>query len=236
MRWIRVLRGLGTTPRIAVLAALIYPTIAGAQGPSGSAPGPPFTVVLDAAHGGVDAGGGLASGQTEKAATLALSVRLRSLLAARGMQVITTRESDVTIDPSQRAAIANHAKANACLSLHATESGAGIHIFTSSLAPTQPTRFMAWRTAQSAWITRSLALAGAVNSALLHEGFNVTLSRADLIGVDNMTCPALAVEIAPLRGNDGKVTAEPDAADYQAHVATTIAAALLAWRMEARQP
>jgi N-acetylmuramoyl-L-alanine amidase len=75
-----------------------------------------------------------------------------------------------------------------------------------------------------------------VNSALLHEGFNVTLSRADLIGVDNMTCPALAVEIAPLRGNDGKVTAEPDAADYQAHVATTIAAALLAWRMEARQP
>ena len=54
---------------------------------------------------------------------LALSVRLRSLLAARGISVVTTRESDTTVDPDRRAEIANHAKAQACLSLHATESG-----------------------------------------------------------------------------------------------------------------
>jgi N-acetylmuramoyl-L-alanine amidase len=195
-----------------------------------------FVVVLDAAHGGDDAGGRLASGQVEKAATLALSVRLRSLLAARGMTVVTTRESDMTVDPEKRADIANHAKAAACLSLHATESGAGIHIFTSSLAPLEPGLFVPWKTAQAGWITRSLALAGALNSALLKEGFNVTLSRTDLIGVDNMTCPALAIEIAPLRGADGKVTAEADDADYQAHLANTLATALLAWRLEAHQP
>ena len=137
----------------------------------------------------------------------------------------TTRESDMTVDPAARAEIANHAKAEACLSLHATESGAGIHLFTSSLAPAQPARFLAWKTAQSAFVNRSLALAGALNSALLHDGFNVTLSRTALIAVDNMTCPALAIEIAPARGPDGKVTAEPDDADYQARVAATLAAA-----------
>jgi N-acetylmuramoyl-L-alanine amidase len=235
MRWIRVLRGLGFTSSVIVLAALFFLGIAGAQ-TSPNSPPSRFTVVLDAAHGGDDTGGRLASGQMEKADTLALSVRMRSLLAARGMAVVTTRESDTAVDPVQRAQTANHAKAAACLSLHATESGSGIHIFTSSLAPAEPARFVPWKTAQAAWITRSLALAGALNSALLHEGFNVTLSRTDLIGVDNMTCPALAIEIAPLRGPDGKVVAEPDDADYQAHVANTLATALLAWRMEPHQP
>jgi len=231
MRWIRVHCGLRIIPSLAVFAALLPTSIAGAQSPP--SPTTRFTVVLDAAHGGDDSGGRLASGQVEKAATLALSVRLRSLLAARGMTVVTTRESDVTVDPEKRAEIANHAKAEACLSLHATESGSGIHIFTSSLAPTQPARFVPWETAQSGWISRSLALAGALNSALLKEGFNVTLGRTDLIGVDNMTCPAVAIEIAPLRSADGKVTAEADDGDYEAHVANTLATALLAWRLEA---
>ena len=231
MRWTRVRPGLDRVLSIAILAALLSTSIAGAQSPPSEAAR--FTVVLDAAHGGGDSGGRLGDGQMEKIATLALSVRLRSLLAARGMTVVTTRESDVTVDPEKRAEIANHAKAAACLSLHATESGSGIHIFTSSLAPTQPARFGPWKTAQSGWITRSLALAGALNSALLHEGFSVTLGRTDLIGVDNMTCPAVAIEIAPLRSADGKVTAEPDDADYEAHVANTLATALLAWRLEA---
>ena len=231
MHWTRVLPGLRVTPSITVLVALLSSSIASAQNPPNGAPR--FTVVLDAAHGGDDAGGRLADGQLEKAATLALSVRLRSLLAARGMTAVTTRDADGTIDVEKRAEIANHTKAAVCLSRHATESGAGLHIFTSSLTPSQPTRFVPWKTAQAGWITRSLALAGALNSALLHEGFNVTLGRTDLMGVDNMTCPAVAIEIAPLRSADGKVTAEPDDADYQAHVANTLATALLAWRLEA---
>lgn len=234
MRWIRVSGRPGALLSIAVFAACAASLQVGAQ--ISPAPASRFTVVLDAAHGGDDPGGRLASNQMEKTATLALSVRLRSLLTARGMAVVTTRESDVTVDPVKRAEIANHAKAAACLSLHATESGSGIHIFTSSLAPAQPTRFVAWKTAQAGWITRSLALAGAMNSALLHEGFNVTLSRTALIGVDNMTCPAIALEVAPLRGPDGKVVAEPDNPDYEAHVANTLATALLAWRMEPHQP
>jgi N-acetylmuramoyl-L-alanine amidase len=196
------------------------------------APGARFVVVIDAAHGGDDNGAHLSSGQLEKAANLALSVRLRSLLTARGFQVVTTRENDAFIDLNRRAELANHANAAACISLHATDSGSGIHIFASSLASANPTRFMPWKTAQAAWETRSLALAGAVNSALSHSGLSVTLGRIPLSGVESMTCPALAVELGPQRDADKKVTAQPDNPDYQAQVANALAAAMLEWRSD----
>jgi N-acetylmuramoyl-L-alanine amidase len=202
-----------------------------------AAPAPPaarFVVVLDAAHGGDDPGGRLSNGQLEKAFTLALSVRLRSLLAARGIPAVTTRESDSTIDLNRRAELANHANAQACLSLHASESGSGVHLFVSSLAPAEPARIAAWKTAQSAWVTRSLALAGTLNSALLHAGMNVTLGRTALPGIDSMTCPAVAVEIAPERDSGHQIIAALDDPGYQARVAEALAAALLEWRTEAR--
>jgi len=131
--------------------------------PVAPVPSPPrFVVVLDAAHGGDDLGGKLIDGQDEKSVDLAFSVRLRSLLAARGMQVVTTREQDRTLSPIERAETANRANAQACISLHAAESGYGMHIFTSSLTPAQSAaHFAAWKTSQSVAVSRSLALAGA---------------------------------------------------------------------------
>jgi N-acetylmuramoyl-L-alanine amidase len=194
-------------------------------------------VVLDAAHGGDDSGGKLSGGQLEKAFNLALSVRLRSLLAARGIQVVTTRESDATVAPVRRAEFANRAIAQACLSLHASESGTGVHLFVSSLSPAQPSRFVPWRTAQASWITRSLALAGDLNSALLHANFSVTLGRTSLPTVDSMACPAVAVEVAP-EAQQSPVPGQPSTAGlddpaYQARVAEALAAALLEWRSDA---
>jgi N-acetylmuramoyl-L-alanine amidase len=208
--------------------------LAGAQAAPAPAPPPArFVVVLDAAHGGDDSGGKLSTGQSEKAFNLALAVRLRSLLGARGIQVVTTRESDAAVELDRRAEIANHANAQACLTLHASESGSGVHLFSSSLVPTEPARFAAWKTAQSAYVTRSLALAGELNSALLHAGFNVTLGRTDLPGIDSMTCPAVAVEIAPDHGPGQKINAALDDPAYQARVAEALAAALLEWRSDA---
>ena len=218
----------------AVLFAAISIAVPAQQAPP--APAGRFVVVLDAAHGGDDAGGRLDSGQLEKAANLALSVKLRSLLGARGMQVVTTRESDTSVEMNKRAETANHAKAGVCLSLHSAESGSGVHLFASSLSPEPPTRFPAWKSAQAAWVTQSLAFAGVLNSALGHAGFKVTLGRTALPGVDSMTCPALAVEIGPQRGDDNKISAEPDDPDYQSRVAASLAAAILQWRTEARQP
>lgn len=193
-------------------------------------------MVLDAAHGGTDSGATFPDGLPEKSVTLALSVRLRSLLAARGLTVVTTRESDTTLDADQRAALANHVNAQLCLVLHATQSGSGVHLFVSSLAPEASVRFLAWKTAQAAYLPRSLSLAGALNSDVLHSGFNVTLARVSLPGLDSLACPAVAVELAPKRGSDNSILAEPDDAQYQSQVVSSIVDAIFVWHAEAPQP
>jgi N-acetylmuramoyl-L-alanine amidase len=193
-------------------------------------------VVLDAAHGGSDLGGRLANGGAEKTFTLALSVKLRSLLVARGFQVVTTREADTAVDADRRAEAANRVKAKACLSLHASEAGTGIHLFASSLTPVAATRFVPWKTAQAAWVTRSLALTGVVNSSLQQADLKVTLGRTALPGLDSMNCPAVAVEVAPERDGEQGVKSALDNPGYQARVAEALAAALLVWRSEPDQP
>ena len=221
-------------PLCALAALLIAAPLAAQAPPAPAQPPARFVVVLDAAHGGDDPGGKLSTGQSEKAFNLAFGVRLRSLLAARGIQVVSTRDSDAAADPVRRAEIANRANAQACLTLHASDSGSGgVHLFASSLAPAVPGRFTPWKTGQSAFVARSLALAGVLNSALLHAGFSVTLGRTDLPTLDSMTCPAVAVEIAPGRGPGQRINAALDDPAYQASLAEALAAALLEWRTDA---
>lgn len=237
MRWIKWAKPPCVSWAVTASVAVSIASPSFAQTSTAIAPQPPrFVVVLDAAHGGDDTGGKLGDNQLEKDFTLAFSVRLRSLLGARGIQVVTTREQDAAVDQSRRAEIANHARAEACLSLHASESGAGVHIYASSLAPAQPERFAAWKTAQAVWVTRSLAMAGVINSGLQHAGITVTIGRTALPTVDSMNCPAVAIEIAPERDAQFKITADLDDPDYQARVASALAAALLEWRTEAHQP
>ena len=200
---------------------------------SSSSAGERSVVLVDAAHGGDDTGAGLGT-QSEKAITLALSVKLRSLLAARGFSVVTTRESDTTVPADKRAEIADHATPLACVSLHATHAGAGVHLFISSLPATPSSRFLAWKTSQSAWITRSLALAGVINSALGQAGVTVTLGRTDLPTIDSLDCPAVAVEVAPQPSADSAQVVGPDDQALQAHVAEALAAALVEWRAQAK--
>jgi N-acetylmuramoyl-L-alanine amidase len=217
----------------AALIALALPICSAAQAP----PAPRFVVVLDAAHGGDDPGATLkdsaGSIQSEKTIVLALSVRLRSLLAARGVAVVTTRESDAAVDSGRRAEIANRANGQACLSLHASQSGSGIHLFSSSLAPADPARLIPWKTAQAAWVTRSLALAGVLNSALIQTGMTVTLGRTALPAIDSMACPAVAIEVAPEAASDQAQPISPSDPEYQVRVAQALAAAILEWRTDA---
>jgi N-acetylmuramoyl-L-alanine amidase len=217
------------------------PTIPGAPMPKAfpAAPlpavQPHFSVVLDAAHGGTDSGARLEEQLQEKEVVLALSVRLRSMLTARGIPVLTTRESDSNVVPLQRAQAANHAVAAACISLHATATGNGVHLFTSSLAPTTLSKFLPWQTAQSAYITQSLRLSSEINSAMAHAEVPVSLGRTSIQPMDNFACPAVAVEIAPLAGVKGGATASLSNAAYQTRIVEAIAAAIQQWREDWRQ-
>jgi N-acetylmuramoyl-L-alanine amidase len=198
-------------------------------------PTPRTTILLDPAHGGPDTGAHLPNSLLEKDITLSFATRLRALLTTGGFTIISTRDADpaTPFTPDQRAEIANHAHPAACLVLHATDSGNGIHIVTSSLAP--PSDFedshatIPWNTAQSASIPESLSLANDIGLALQRAKLPVILSRASLRPLDNLTCPAVAIEIAPLTPDDSDPTPVTDAI-YQQNIAKAIAAALTSWR------
>lgn len=198
---------------------------------------PEFTILLDPAHGGSDPGALLASHSPEKTYTLDLAIRLHALLNAREIPSTLTRSDDVLLNNDARANLANHTHAAACLLLHASSSGTGIHLYTSSLAASTASTgvqdrrrlFLPWRTAQSGYITQSLRLESDINVALAQNHLPVLLARTSLMPLDSMTCPAVAVEVAPLSAK----TPLSDAA-YEEQIAEALASALAAWRADWR--
>jgi len=195
-------------------------------------PAPQRTIILlDPAHGGPDNGATINDHVWEKDVTLALAARLRTALQGHNFTVLSTRTSDpaAVLTADQRAEIANHSVALACLVLHATSSGYGVHLFTSPL-PQDPSHHgvLAWDKAQSAFAQQSAQLVKQLDVALTRVQFAVTENQTALAPLDNLTCPAVAVEIAPLlSGSDNSDVTD---ANYQQRVAEALATALVFWR------
>jgi N-acetylmuramoyl-L-alanine amidase/putative methionine-R-sulfoxide reductase with GAF domain len=95
-----------------------------AEEPVNPAPTPAgFQIVLDAGHGGWDLGTVGKKGLLEKDLVLDIVQRLGKLIETRlGAQVIYTRQDDSYLPLEKRAEIANVAKANMFLSVHANYS------------------------------------------------------------------------------------------------------------------
>jgi N-acetylmuramoyl-L-alanine amidase len=204
-------------------------------------------IVLDPAHGGVDSGSRISDSILEKDVSLALALKLRSLLTARGFNVIMTRDSDIPAGDTppvagapamlaldDRAGIVNHARASACLLLHATGSGMGVHLYNSELAPApEEVEQLPWLTAQAAWVPQSEKLEKALATALTRARIPLVVSSASVRPVDSLTCPALVVELAPRTAND---PATINDADYQQRIAEAIAASLIFWQNQVQPP
>lgn len=79
-------------------------------------------VVVDAGHGGHDSGA-KGGGVMEKNLTLKLAKQLSEKLANEGATVIMTRKTDVFIELTERAAIANRNNADLFISCHINSSG-----------------------------------------------------------------------------------------------------------------
>jgi N-acetylmuramoyl-L-alanine amidase len=75
-------------------------------------------IVLDPGHGGNDSGACRGSAFAEKQFTLALAQKIATLLESRH-RVELTRTADVQMEPADRAAVANHLRADLMISLHA---------------------------------------------------------------------------------------------------------------------
>ena len=197
-------------------------------------------ILLDPAHGGPDPGATLGDHILEKDLTLAFAVRLRTALTAAGFTVIATRDADpsVPLTTDQRAEIANRTHAVACIVLHATATGSGLHIYTSTLQQSEDIDTFApfvpvpWDTAQATSVSQSQHLASDLASAFTKSSLPVLSGQAAVRPLDNLMCPAVAIEIAPLRvsGQDSDAPTTPTDPDYQQRVVVTLTSALQAWR------
>jgi N-acetylmuramoyl-L-alanine amidase len=198
------------------------------------------TIVLDPAHGGADSGSRLADNLVEKDVTLALAFKLRSLLQARGFNVVMTRDSDTAIYNGQpmslddRAGLANHERAAACLLLHATGAGTGVHLYRSELPGARgEAMLLNWLTAQAFWVDQSGVLADRLGQALTRSGISIVSATASVRPVDSLTCPALVLELAPKSSGDASsITGD----SYQNEVAQAIANALVFWKNTVQAP
>ena len=92
------------------------------------------TIVVDPGHGGRDPGATGIGGLHEKTVNLSIAKRLAKRLESRGFTVILTRSSDKTLDLEERTAIAESARGDVFISIHANASRRaktrGLEIYT----------------------------------------------------------------------------------------------------------
>ena len=188
-------------------------------------PGGLRTIVIDAGHGGDDAGSRGAKGTLEKNVTLSVARRLKGSLEARlGVRVLLTRESDGAVAADQRAAVANNNKADLFISLHANASVrpgvAGAEVFYLSLegygdqgqrasqgtpeslpvvgGGSRTIEITPWEMAQARHVPESLAFARAMEAALRERSVPMStraLQQAPLRVLVGANMPAILIEM-----------------------------------------
>lgn len=192
--------------------------------PVAEAPHPAFLVMIDASHGGDEAGASLTPKLLEKDVTLALSRRIAHELQNRGIAVSLLRNSDVTLTPEQRANAANTSHAAVYIAVHASALGHGIRIFTSLMPPTPVVpearrTFIPWDAAQSQFLDRSSAISGSIAFECDRRQLKVKALQGAVLPLNNIATAAVAIEVAP--GEDGVESLA--SAEYVQSVATAIA-------------
>ena len=81
----------------------------------------PYTIVLDAGHGGANPGA-VYNGRQEKDDALRLTLAVGSLLENAGMNVVYTRTTDIYDSPARKAEKANEAGGDYFISIHRNSS------------------------------------------------------------------------------------------------------------------
>lgn len=82
----------------------------------------PYSIMLDAGHGGVVDPGAVYNGRQEKDDNLRLMLAVGKILAANGIDVLYTRTTDVYQTPFEKARIANQSGADFFISFHRNSS------------------------------------------------------------------------------------------------------------------
>src|SRR5215469_11900816 len=203
--------------------------------PTATPPPPPvfpaprrYFAVVDASHGGDDHGETLSSTLLEKDVTVAIARSLRQELESRGITTLVLRDSDANLPVDQRAVFANADHAAIYIAVHASSSGHGVRVYTALLPFGEDDRgpFRSWTTAQHDILPMSQSTASSVASELQKRQIPVRALAAPLRPLNNVTRPAIAIEVAPQGSDVSQLTAP----DYQQLVTSAVATAIAASR------
>jgi N-acetylmuramoyl-L-alanine amidase len=182
-------------------------------------------VVIDPGHGGDDTGV-RGAGIEEKQLTVDVARRLRGLLEKSGLKVLMTRDADMTVDVTSRAAAANTARGDLFLSLHAnaahspTPAGAEIyHLLTDSAVDqvrqqtlkstvtipvaaggARPLAILPWEMAQAPYIDSSTVFATIVAEEMKPRVplASTPVRKGPLRVLEGVAMPAVVIEMAYL--------------------------------------
>jgi len=187
-----------------------------------------YFAVVDASHGGDDHGETLSNTLFEKDVTVALARSLRQELESRGIPTLVLRDSDANLSVDQRAIFTNADRAAIYIAVHAASNGHGVRVYTAMLPFGGDDRgaFRAWSTAQHASLPQSQSTASAVAAEFQRRQVPVRILTAPLRPLNNVTGPAIAIEVAPQGSDSSQLTAP----DYQQLVTSAVATAIAASR------
>lgn len=218
-----------------------------------------FTVVIDAGHGGEEEGARGPTGLLEKDVTLDIAKRLRDRLRGEnGVEVLLTRDDDRRVGLDDRTALANHARADLFVSIHANssrrDSAAGAETyFLSYQATDDEARAVAalennsmaldsgvtgatglnlvlWDLAQSAFLKESSDLAETIQDRL-NDTLGVRnrgIKQAPFRVLMGATMPAVLVEVAFISSPDEEKRLKDSG--FKDRIADAIAASIRTFR------
>jgi N-acetylmuramoyl-L-alanine amidase len=180
-----------------------------------------FVVIVDASHGGSERGAALSDGLAEKDVTLAFARRMRQELETRGIPALVLRDGDATLGVDERATAVNAQHPAIYIAVHAANDSTGVRVYSAMLPPDLVARgpFLAWDGAQASALGLS-QLSAAVIATELRKKVSTRALSAPLRPLNNITGPAIAIEVAPQAGDVAELTSP----DYQGVVSAAVAA------------
>jgi len=174
-----------------------------------------LTIAIDPGHPPIGATG--PTGLWEPEATLAVGLKVRDLLAARGVNVLMTRTTPDPVDLNLRGTLARRGNANAFVSIHLNAVPDGVNPFRAQGTATYHYHL------HSASLARAVQAAEVVQLALPDNGVN----RANFAVVRGTWMPAVLVEGAFIIMPDQEAALRTP--EYQERYAQGIVAGLEAY-------
>ena len=164
-----------------------------------------ITVVLDAGHGGCDAGAMSPHGLPEKDANLRLAKVVRNELVKRGYKVVMTREDDAFIGLYDRPKVAHKANADLFISIHHNAPGYSTNPFEARHQEVYAWNALGERLAKAINARMADVAPELPNEGVKHANFAVTrnpeipscLIEADFITHPDGECAAWDVSRRP---------------------------------------